>query len=234
MRYMACSDEIVECGRPAGHQLVHILACVSLIAFTVVIGTGMLTAVAIGLQVIAPAALLCEAKSWLNQKCGPRQESTEVETAAEVVAVPMTEQPVQGSPQLIGAEQSREISVTTVALPQERSEARETQYNAASAQTEVSGSGVVGSKSITSDLDRAEQPLATEEADAVSKRPSPRPAGQETLRRPQAKRSDPRRSTVIARDTLHDVPVNISDGTQRRIDIRPTSLQDVYYYSARR
>jgi hypothetical protein len=37
----------------------------------------------------------------------------------------------------------------------------------------------------------------------------------------------------VARDTLHDVPVNIPDGTQRRIDVRPTSLQDVYYYSAR-
>ena len=152
-----------------------------------------------------------------------------METAAEVVAVPTTEQPVEGSPQLIGAEQSREISA--VALPQEKSAAGETQYNVASAQTEVFGSGAfVGEKSTASSL----QPLATEKAGATSKRASARPTRQETVRRPQAKRNDPRRSNVVARDTLHDVPVNISDGMQRRIDIRPTSLQDVYYYSARR
>jgi hypothetical protein len=61
---------------------------------------------------------------------------------------------------------------------------------------------------VASDLDQAEQPLATEKADAALK-------------------------PFVARDTLHDVPVNIPDGTQRRIDVRPTSLQDVYYYSAR-
>jgi hypothetical protein len=194
----------------------------------------MLTAVAIRLQVVAPAALLCEAKSRLNQKCGPSQESKEVATAAEIVAVPTTEQRMEGSPQLIGADQSQEISVTTVAPPQERPEAKETQYNVASAQTEESGSGpFVGAKTVASDLDQAEQPLATEKADAALKLPSPRSAQKETLRRLQAKRNDPRRSTVVARDTLHDVPVNIPDGTQRRIDVRPTSLQDVYYYSAR-
>lgn len=225
--------ERLERGRPLVHQLLRALTGASLIAFTGVIGVGMLSAVAIKLQVVTPAALLCEAKSWLNQKCGPRQESTEVETAAEVVAVPTTEQPVEGSPQLTGAEQSREISA--VALPQEKSAAGETQYNVASAQTEVFGSGAfVGEKSTASSLDQPEQPLATEKADATSKRASARPARQETVRRPQAKRNDPRRSNVVARDTLHDVPVNISDGIQRRIDIRPTSLQDVYYYSARR
>lgn len=209
MQNMAGSAESLECGRPVGHQLVRTLTCVSLIAFTFVIGVGMLTAVAIRLQVVAPAALLCEAKSRLNQKCGPSQESKEVATAAEIVAVPTTEQRMEGSPQLIGADQSQEISVTTVAPPQERPEAKETQYNVASAQTEESGSGpFVGAKTVASDLDQAEQPLATEKADAALK-------------------------PFVARDTLHDVPVNIPDGTQRRIDVRPTSLQDVYYYSAR-
>jgi hypothetical protein len=37
-------------------------------------------------------------------------------------------------------------------------------------------------------------------------------------------------------DTLHDIPVSAyaADGTRRRIVIRPTSIQDVYYYSAPR
>jgi hypothetical protein len=34
-------------------------------------------------------------------------------------------------------------------------------------------------------------------------------------------------------DTLRDIPVNAyaADGTRRTIHIRPTSIQDVYYYS---
>jgi hypothetical protein len=37
-------------------------------------------------------------------------------------------------------------------------------------------------------------------------------------------------------DDLHDIPVSAyaADGTQRTIVIRPTSVQDVYYYSAHR
>jgi hypothetical protein len=154
---------------------------------------------------------------------------------AEVVGPPKTEQSVEGSPQLIAAEQNREISVTAVAPPQEKSEAKETQYNVVSAQTEVSGSrAFVDAKAVVSGLDQAERSLAAKKADAALKPPSPRPTRQETLRRPHGKKHDTRRSSVVARDTLHNVPVNIPDGTQRRIDVRPTSLQDVYYYSARR
>ena len=37
-------------------------------------------------------------------------------------------------------------------------------------------------------------------------------------------------------DNLHDIPVSsyAADGTPRKIVIRPTSIQDVYYYSAPR
>jgi hypothetical protein len=216
------------------HQLLRTLTCASLIAFTGVIGVGMLTAVAIKLQVVTPAALLCGVKSWLNQECGPKPESTEVETAAEVAVAPTTEQPVEDSPHLTGAEPSREIFEIAVAPPQEESGARETQYNVASAQTEVLGSrDVLREKSMAGGSEQPEQPLATEKGGA-SKQASGRPARQETVRRALAKRNDQRRLNVVARETLHDVPVNISDGTQRRIDIRPTSLQDVYYYSAPR
>jgi hypothetical protein len=36
-------------------------------------------------------------------------------------------------------------------------------------------------------------------------------------------------------DNLQDIPVNsyAADGTPKRIVIRPTSIQDVYYYSSR-
>jgi hypothetical protein len=210
-----------ECAGPVEHPLVRTVICVSLIAFTVVIGVGVLTAGAIRLQGVAPTAPLCEAKSWLNQKCRPSQESTEVKTA-EVVAPPKTEQSVEGSPQLIAAEQNREISVTA--------EAKETQYNVVSAQT---SRAFVDAKAVVSGLDQPERPLATKKADAALKPLSPPPTRQEALRRPHAKKNDTRRSSVVARDTLYNVPVNIPDGTQRRIDVRPTSLQDVYYYSAR-
>jgi hypothetical protein len=214
------------------HQLLRTLTCASLIAFTGVIGVGMLTAVAIKLQVVTPAALLCGVKSWLNQECGPKPENTEMETAAEVDVAPTTEQPVEDSPHLIGAEPSREISEIAVAPPQEEPAARETQYNVASAQTEILGSRAV-LREKASGSEQPEQPLATEKGGA-SKQASGRRDRQETIRRALAKRNDQRRLNVVARETLHDVPVNISDRTQRRIDIRPTSLQDVYYYSAPR
>jgi hypothetical protein len=140
MQNMAGSAESLECGRPVGHQLVRTLTCVSLIAFTFVIGVGMLTAVAIRLQVVAPAALLCEAKSRLNQKCGPSQESKEVATAAEIVAVPTTEQRMEVASAHRGRPEPGDFGDNR-RTPQERPEAKETQYSVASAQTEESGSG---------------------------------------------------------------------------------------------
>jgi hypothetical protein len=206
------------------HQLLRALTCASLIAFAAVIGVGMLTAVAIKFQVVSPVALLCEAKSWLNQECGPEPDSMEVETAAELAV----EQPAAG------AEPSRQISEMAVAPPQEEPGARETHYNVASAQTEVLGNrALVDEKSTAHTSEQPDQPLATENAEA-SKQNSRRPGRQETVRSTVAKRNDQRRSNVVARETLRDVRVNIPDGTQRRIEIRPTSLQDVYYYSATR
>jgi hypothetical protein len=80
---------------------------------------------------------------------------------------------------------------------------------------------------VASDLDQAERPLATEKADAAQSRLPHVLPGKETLTLQREKRS---KEINCCRDTLHDVPVNIPDGTQRRIDVRPTSLQDVYYY----
>ena len=212
-------------------QHLRTLTCASLIAFTAMIGVGMPTAVAIRLQFL-PAMPFCGAKYWLNQKCAPKQESIEVKAAAEVVVAPTTGQSGMDSPQLLGAEPNGGISAVA-ALPEEKSGVTDATYGVASAQTGVFESAAsVDEKPITTGVEQPEQPLATEKADATSKRVSARPAPQ--TRRAQAKPHDPRRSSVVARQTLNDVPVNIPDGTQRRIDIRPTSLQDVYYYSARR
>jgi hypothetical protein len=65
------------------------------------------------------------------------------------------------------------------------------------------------------------------------------PALKKTARRDQAaKRPSNEALNSVRRsgDTLRDIPVSAyaADGTQRRIVIRPTSIQDVYYYSVPR
>ena len=215
------------------HQLLRPLICASLIVFTGVIGVGMLTVAAIKLRVVTPVVLLCQAKSWLNQECAPKPESTEADTAPELAL----EQRIDDSSHLADAEPSPQLTEMAVAPKEEEpeaAEARENQYNVASAQTEVLGSrAVLRATSAASGSEQPEQPLATEHGKA-SKHASGRPARHETVRRTMTKRNHQSRSNVVARETLRDIPVDIPDGTQRRIDIRPTSLQDVYYYSATR
>ena len=69
------------------------------------------------------------------------------------------------------------------------------------------------------------------------------PAAKKVARRDQAaKRSTSEALRTVRRfgdrdrDTLQDIPVSsyAADGQQRTIVIRPTSVQDVYYYSVRR
>ena len=67
------------------------------------------------------------------------------------------------------------------------------------------------------------------------------PAAKKVVRRDQAaKRSTSEALRTVRRfgdrDTLQDIPVSsyAADGQQRTIVIRPTSVQDVYYYSVRR
>ena len=85
---------------------------------------------------------------------------------------------------------------------------------------------------------------------ATEQRPSPKPMIKAQARPPAAKKvvrrdQAAKRSTSEAlrtvrrfgdRDTLQDIPVSsyAADGQQRTIVIRPTSVQDVYYYSVRR
>ena len=69
------------------------------------------------------------------------------------------------------------------------------------------------------------------------------PAAKKVVRRDQAaKRATSEALRTVRRfgdrdrDTLQDIPVSsyAADGQQRTIVIRPTSVQDVYYYSVRR
>jgi hypothetical protein len=83
---------------------------------------------------------------------------------------------------------------------------------------------------------------------AAEERPTAKPAIEAQSRLPALKKAA-RRDRTAKRpanealnavrkfgDTLHDIPVSAyaADGTRRRIVIRPTSIQDVYYYSAPR
>jgi len=168
------------------HQLLRALICASLIVFTGVIGVGMLTVAAIKLRVVTPVVLLCQAKSWLNQECAPKPESTEADTAPELAL----EQRIDDSSHLADAEPSPQVTEMAVAPKEEEpeaAEARENQYNVASAQTEVLGSrAVLRATSAASGSEQPEQPLATEHGKA-SKHGSGRPTRHATVRRAMTK-----------------------------------------------
>jgi hypothetical protein len=84
----------------------------------------------------------------------------------------------------------------------------------------------------------APPPVATERRVAKPVVESQPPAPKKPAR--EARGAKPRNEALNAvrkfQDNLRDIPVSsyASDGTQRTIVIRPTSIQDVYYYSAPR
>jgi hypothetical protein len=81
-------------------------------------------------------------------------------------------------------------------------------------------------------------PVATERRVAKPVVESQPPAAKKTTR--EARGAKPSNEALNAvrkfQDNLRDIPVSsyAADGTQRTIVIRPTSIQDVYYYSAPR
>jgi hypothetical protein len=84
----------------------------------------------------------------------------------------------------------------------------------------------------------APPPVATERRVAKPVVESQPPAAKKTTR--EARGAKPSNEALNAvrkfQDNLRDIPVSsyAADGTQRTIVIRPTSIQDVYYYSAPR
>jgi hypothetical protein len=80
---------------------------------------------------------------------------------------------------------------------------------------------------------------AAEQPEATIKEPPPAPAKKKLAHRePAAKRptSEALRTVRKFDDKLQDIPVDAyaADGSRRSIVIRPTSIQDVYYYSVPR
>jgi hypothetical protein len=78
---------------------------------------------------------------------------------------------------------------------------------------------------------RAAKPAAEAQRATVAKKPAP-----EDRAAKQRPVTEALNAVRRFQDNLHDIPVSAyaSDGTRRTIVIRPTSIQDVYYYSAPR
>ena len=78
---------------------------------------------------------------------------------------------------------------------------------------------------------RAAKPAAEAQRAVVAKKPAP-----EDRAAKQRPVTEALNAVRRFQDNLHDIPVSAyaADGTRRTIVIRPTSIQDVYYYSAPR
>jgi hypothetical protein len=211
------------------NQFQRALTCITLLAVTAFIGVGALTTVAVKLQLVTPSAALCKAKFWVHQECGITARNTESETVTENGSA--MEDIAQRLPENVQAEQTRENS--TPAAAQQETAVKETHYNVASAQAALPESAAV--LATPAAVAAGTEPLQSFATDAPpSKQPIARRVTKQPNRNALGTRNNQQKSKLVTRETLRDVSVNSSDGMQRRIDIHPTSLQDVYYYSAPR
>jgi len=101
----------------------------------------------------------------------------------------------------------------------------------------VAGEGhAVNQRNIT--RPRQAAPVATERHVAKPAAEPQLPAAKKTTRDARGTKPSNEALNAVRRfqDNLRDIPVSsyAADGTQRTIVIRPTSIQDVYYYSAPR
>ena len=107
-------------------------------------------------------------------------------------------------------------------------------------QQETSAPPVAGERPMVKqrNVTRHAAPVATERRVAKPVVEPQPPAAKKTTR--EARGAKPSNEALNAvrkfQDNLRDIPVSsyAADGTQRTIVIRPTSIQDVYYYSAPR
>jgi hypothetical protein len=107
-------------------------------------------------------------------------------------------------------------------------------------QQETSAPPVAGEPRVVKqrNVTRHAAPVATERRVAKPVVEPQPPAAKKTTR--EARGAKPSNEALNAvrkfQDNLRDIPVSsyAADGTQRTIVIRPTSIQDVYYYSAPR
>ena len=222
----------------------------SLIAFGSMIGIGVLallfSAVERPLVAMAeisdPPATPCKQQTWLHfdRNCLPRRNmpwiagrgasdvvTVETASAADNAAeLPLTEsQHTAAVPQ----EPAPQKSVPQEPVPQEPMSQEPV------SQESVQRSDITARVHATPVQAAEEPPIAKPAIEAQSRLPALKKAA----RRDRIGKRPANEALNAVRkfeDTLHDIPVSAfaADGTRRRIVIRPTSIQDVYYYSAPR
>jgi hypothetical protein len=107
-------------------------------------------------------------------------------------------------------------------------------------QRETSAPPVAGERPVVKqrNVTRHAAPVATERHVAKPVVETPPPAPKKAAREARGAKPSNEALNAVRRfqDNLRDIPVSsyAADGTQRTIVIRPTSIQDVYYYSAPR
>lgn len=179
----------------------------------------------------------------------PSTASAQFETSAQSSA--STESSALAQPSAAAAEKLAQPSEVTA--PSEVSASRQeagtsiaeeprlaTPQSEVPAPQQASAPPVAGERHVAKqrNVTRHAPPVVTERRVAKPVVESQPPAAKKTTREARgAKPSNEALNTVRKfQDNLRDIPVSsyAADGTQRRIVIRPTSIQDVYYYSAPR
>jgi hypothetical protein len=171
------------------------------------------------------------------------QPLTEIQQSATVAqeSVPQESVPQESVPHASAPQEVAQAVVPKASVPQEMAHTSVPQEPAP--QEPVQQEPVQQSK-LTAPVQEAPavQPPATKQRHAAkpaTEAPAPLPAPKKTARRDRT----PKRPTTEALnavrkfgDNLRDIPVSsyAADGTPKKIVIRPTSIQDVYYYSAPR
>jgi hypothetical protein len=127
-------------------------------------------------------------------------------------------------------------SPAIAAEPQVATQPSEAPQQEASAPPVAGDLNVVKQRNVT--RPRHAAPVATERHVAKPVVETPPPAPKKAAREARGAKPSNEALNAVRRfqDNLRDIPVSsyAADGTQRTIVIRPTSIQDVYYYSAPR
>ena len=243
---------------------VRLIAAVALIASATTIAGGALVLVPLAVEKVRMAraaiahspALPCSRPTWLHsdrdclsgvasQHDLPGTPERQVASAVPVSPVAVAEKPPQPpltksevAPEHPDVRPDEKVAMAPPLAAEQRNVAplRETAVTAPPRET----TATPPPRETTASPRRAERPPATKPA---ATKPAARaearvPAPKKTVRREQAAKRSTEALRVVRRfgDVRQNIPVTAyaPDGTQRRIIIRPTSVQDVYYYSAPR
>jgi hypothetical protein len=179
---------------------------------------------------------------------GAEQPSTEIQHTATVPqeSVPQESVPQESVPQASVPQEVAQAPVPKASVPQAAAPNASVPQEVAQAPVPQGPAPqeLVQQSNVTAPVQEAPaaQPPATKQRHAAkpaTEAPAPLPAPKKTARRDRT----PKRPTTEALnavrkfgDNLRDIPVSsyAADGTPKKIVIRPTSIQDVYYYSAPR